>query len=497
MEAELIKIKRMIPKKIFQTHKDYNLSEEHQKLIHNIISVNSDFEYTFMDNDQCYEFIETNFEKRIVDMYNSLPLDIMRADFWRIAVIYVNGGIYSDCDVLCLKELSPLIDKQELVLFSEKNDRISNFFFASVPKHPVLKKTIDLMIEWFESGLYLNSELLVQDFGMAPLHNVAIEEVNKIKLPYLKSMEWVLHYCDRSWELSEKQYKIKSKSLKPITFFTTFHQNGFELYGKLWIDTIIKNVLLSNPHINVIVYSQNVKDLNIDHPRVSIIDFDTAIPQHTKWVENFHSLSNHSEHVKNFIVRFSHKGFVIQHALQNIKNGYGIWMDADVMFKKSEYFNFPDLLFNNGEVLCCQVEDDNHVETGILIFDMENSKLKLFTESYIKNYSIDEIVLNLGEAYDGHITKKSLDMSGIKYLNLNQETGYKGIQSDPNRTFRHKDIHSRFTHNIGITGKRNYGDWNQIKTKDNIFTILETGIFRPISEELRQVVKLRSKRYRT
>lgn len=487
----------MIPKKIFQTHKDYNLSEEHKKLIQNIISVNSDFEYTFMDNDQCYDFIVTNFEKKIVDMYNSLPLDIMRADFWRVAVIYINGGIYCDCDVLCLKNLSPLIYNEELVLFSEKNDRISNFFFASVPKHPVLKKTIDLMFEYFESGLYENSELFVQDFGMAPLHDVVIEETNKTKLSFNKSREWIIHYCDGSWKSSEIEYKKLSRNSKPITFFTTFHQNGYDLYGKTWIDTIIKNVVYSRPNINVIIYSHDVENLKIDHPQITILDFNTAISNHKVWVENFYKSSNHSKHVKDFSVRFSHKGFVIQHALQTIKEGFAIWMDADVVFKKKHYYDFPEKLFKDNEVICCQVEDDNHVESGILIFDMENPNIKLFTENYVKNYSIEEITTNFREPYDGHITKKSLDMSGIKYVNLNKQTEYKGIQSDPNLTFRHPELNSRFIHNIGITGKRNYEDWNKVKTQDLIFNILETGIFRPISEELRQVMKLRSKRYRT
>lgn len=496
MEAELINNNLVIPKKIFQTHKDYNLSEEHKALIQNIILVNSDFEYTFMGNDQCHEFIATNFEKKIVDMYNSLPLDIMRSDFWRIAVIYVNGGIYCDCDVLCLKNLSPLIDNKELVLFSEKNDRISNFFFASVPKHPILKKTIDLMFEYFEGGLDSNSQLFVQDFGMAPLHKIAIEETNKTKLSFNKSREWVIHYCDGSWRPSEIEYKKMSKNSKPINFFTTFHQNGYNLYGKTWIETIVKNVIKSRPNINVIIYSHDVENLKTDHTQITILDFNTVIPNHKVWVENFYKSSNHSKHVKDFTVRFSHKGFVIQHALKTIKEGFAIWMDADVVFKKKHYYDFPETLFKDNEVICCQVEDDNHVETGILIFDMENPNIGLFTENYVNNYSID-VITNFGEPYDGHITKKTLDMSGIKYLDLNKDTGYKGIQSDPNRTFRHPELNSRFTHNIGITGKRSYDEWNKIKTQDSIFTVLETGIFRPISEELRQVLTLRSKRYRT
>jgi len=129
----------MIPKKIYQTHKDYNLSSNLKSLIHNMVSLNPEFEYTFMDNDECFKFIEENFDKDFFEMYKNLPLDIMRADVWRVAVIYVNGGIYCDTDVLFYKPISPLIENEDLVVFTESGGGVSNFFFASKPKQPSLK----------------------------------------------------------------------------------------------------------------------------------------------------------------------------------------------------------------------------------------------------------------------------------------------------------------------------------------------------------------------
>lgn len=52
----------MIPKKIYQTYKNYDLTDTQKRLINNVINTNSDFDYAFMDNEECLSFIEENFD---------------------------------------------------------------------------------------------------------------------------------------------------------------------------------------------------------------------------------------------------------------------------------------------------------------------------------------------------------------------------------------------------------------------------------------------------
>ena len=35
----------------------------------------------------------------IIELYDTVPLGVMRADIWRYSILYVNGGIYADWDV--------------------------------------------------------------------------------------------------------------------------------------------------------------------------------------------------------------------------------------------------------------------------------------------------------------------------------------------------------------------------------------------------------------
>jgi len=482
----------MIPKKIFQTHKDYNLSRNLKKFIVNLISLNPEFEYTFMDNEECYSFIKNNFDENFLRMYENLPLDIMRADVWRVAVIYVNGGIYCDCDVHCVQNLAPLTHGEELVLFLEESGGTSNFFFAASPKHPALKHVLDSMVMHQSISYDTHSDYLVQNFGMNLFHEVMVKLGNKKQLSYLESRNWLQHHWYNSWKKSEEEYKNVSNSTKPITFITTFHKNGYDLYGKTWINSFMKNVVNKRNNIYAIIYAHNIPNINITHPQIKVVDYEQTLPQHKQWKEDYIRLSNHSKHVKDFTIRFSHKGFVIQHALSSIKEGYLIWTDGDVVFKDADYTHFPDCLFND-ETVACQVEDGNHVESGILIFNMESADIQSFRESYIHNYSLQEIVNNYGEPYDGHVTRRSLDHSQVKYIDLNEKYGKGGIQSDPNETFLHPEISSRFVHNIGVTGKSKYNLWESLKSKDDIFKVLSLNL-KPLTLEQKNIIKLRQKR---
>ena len=160
--------------------------------------------------------------------------------------------------------------------------------------------------------------------------------------------------------------------------------------------------------------------------------------------------------------------------------------------KISEYV-LSCYFFKNGESLACQVEDWNHVESGIIIFDVENPKLEKYKLNFKSIYSIEGI-MNFGEPYDGFVVRRALHHSEIEYYDLNKDFGIGGIQSDPTQTFLHPEIKKRFTHNIGITGKRKYEDWNIVSKKDNIFNILENSGFKPLSKEQLHVRVLRNKR---
>jgi len=483
----------MIPDILWQTWKTKQLPESVKKESDSWKSSNPQLEFKFMDNTECSSFILEHFGEEVHKLYNSLPQPIMRADFWRLAVVYIHGGYYSDLDIVVNKNLKNFINPNIDAVFMREINNISNYFFGAVPKHPVIKMTIDKMIE--EMKCITNKE--TQSFGMHGLHSSVREYYKVIETNYITEdkVQFLLdsemkdsntlihnsaslkHYKDyESWRDRVSLMNAERNESKEILFFTTFHKNGYDLYGKEWIISFIKLANYYNK-FRAKIYYEGFIPLE-SHPSIEWVKYEEVIPFHSEWKKDYLSKTSHSDYVKTMTVRFSHKAFVIQHALANNVNDYLIWLDGDCVFKNSDYTGFPTTVLGDN-LLACQVEhnsDLNHVESGILIFNGKHKDKQKFIDEFAKWYRVEN-VLPMGQPYDGFIVFKTLLTSGLKYVDLNSNYGKGGIQSDPEMTFCHPEIKNKFIHNIGWTGKNQYSNWNTIFERDDIYQKMQGILF--------------------
>jgi len=270
--------------------------------------------------------------------------------------------------------------------------------------------------------------------------------------------------------------------MKPIKFITTFSNNGYSLYGRKWIETFTQQVKDSN--VTADIYTEFPLP---EHAGINRINFDEAIPQHRQWVVNYeHNYNRSTTYAKKMGVRFSFKSFVMMHALENNKDCYVIWLDGDCIFKHQDFTTFPESLLN-GNAIACQREHNggnDHIESGIVIFDVDHPDTKTFLNNFKSNYEIPQIT-SMDSPFDGFIIFKSLN--NLPYTDLNAEHGKGGIQSDPNLTFLHPEINKRFLHNIGPTGKNSYDNWEHISLHDEYFRLLKGKL--PMSKEQKENVK--------
>lgn len=255
--------------------------------------------------------------------------------------------------------------------------------------------------------------------------------------------------------------------MKHIKFITTFSKNGYELYGKSWIDTFTKNVKEQN--ISVDLYLDFT--IPVTDNRITIIDYDSVIPDHKNWITEFESKSQHSMYNKKMGIRFSFKSFVMQHALDNNTDCYVVWLDGDCVFKQNSYEFVESLLGNTA--IACQREDNggvDHIESGIVVFDVDHADVKIFNNKFKQLYNVDALI-QCSAPYDGFMIYKALKESNIHFVDLNAEHGKHGIQSDPTQTFLHPELCSRFYHNIGPVGKSNYDSWETVSEVDEFFKL--------------------------
>lgn len=120
-----------------------------------------------MDDVLCDKFVQENFSAEFHQMYKDLPLGVMRADVWRVAVVYAYGGVYADIDTECVTSIGEWCKGQLTVAEETSDGNIANYAFAATARHPALESVLNNMMEKWENKTHFNSESKtpVQDFG--------------------------------------------------------------------------------------------------------------------------------------------------------------------------------------------------------------------------------------------------------------------------------------------------------------------------------------------
>ncbi|MCH1968431.1 glycosyltransferase [Romboutsia hominis] len=71
------------------------------------------------------------------------------SDYIRIKVLYEQGGVYMDTDMQILKDITPLLDKQDVFFGYEDEKHISAGIIGAKPGHKVFKQ----MLDFYESDI--------------------------------------------------------------------------------------------------------------------------------------------------------------------------------------------------------------------------------------------------------------------------------------------------------------------------------------------------------
>jgi len=148
----------MIPKVIWQTYEcNYNkLDLKALECSSSWKNVNPEWEYRYVSGKEREEFVLKNFGKEWHKIYMSYSINVLRADLWRYMCLYINGGLYSDLDILCKKPIEYWLDINLNFAVSEEPDNpgYTQMIFASSPKNIFLKNILNDIKEQF----YLNKK---------------------------------------------------------------------------------------------------------------------------------------------------------------------------------------------------------------------------------------------------------------------------------------------------------------------------------------------------
>lgn len=143
----------VIPRDIYQTFSTKkDIPKGMKAAILSWAEKNPSFGHYLFDNEDRIKFIKEHFPKNVLHAYLDLIPGALKADLWRCCVLYENGGVYADADMICLRPLSEWLDFETSEFVTCRDDPMSksflcNGFMASKARHPFLKAQIDAIVK--------------------------------------------------------------------------------------------------------------------------------------------------------------------------------------------------------------------------------------------------------------------------------------------------------------------------------------------------------------
>jgi mannosyltransferase OCH1-like enzyme len=161
-----------IPKIIYQTAQTANLPAWCGPLYRRFHELHPDWDHRFYDDHACREFLCRQFSS-LLRAYDSYPTNIQRVDLFRVAIMYVNGGFYTDLDIVCHNSLETLcgnrcvlgeektLGAEETIHLGHRNAlRVANYMFGSEPRHPFWLDVLDEMLRQAERKIISENDIL-------------------------------------------------------------------------------------------------------------------------------------------------------------------------------------------------------------------------------------------------------------------------------------------------------------------------------------------------
>jgi mannosyltransferase OCH1-like enzyme len=150
--AELPSSGSSIPKIVYQSWISRDMAPKMRANLNKWTSLNDKtYRFVFFDDNEQRDWMKENCTE-YWPAWKALQLPAARADLFRYCILYVDGGVWSDIDVEPILPLSDFIRPEasaELIVVQDGgmpgDGFLYNAFLAAVPRHPVLKRSMDIV----------------------------------------------------------------------------------------------------------------------------------------------------------------------------------------------------------------------------------------------------------------------------------------------------------------------------------------------------------------
>jgi mannosyltransferase OCH1-like enzyme len=153
----------LMPTKIYLC---YNTIDIPTNIIPMWTKLNPGYEIHLYDNDDCKHFLHEYYGPEFVEIYSSIEDDSIRADFWRVCILYKNGGCCADITTRPIIGIDKVIDPTVSFLTCITNINYNNHnilydptIIISVPYHHVLRNCIDIYVEFYRTNIKYDNKI--------------------------------------------------------------------------------------------------------------------------------------------------------------------------------------------------------------------------------------------------------------------------------------------------------------------------------------------------
>lgn len=228
-----------------------------KKRMEDIQTLYADYEYCLYTDNLIQQLLIDNFDPSILIAYRDLKAYAQKADLAKMCILYVYGGYYFDLGILVHKYID--FSASEIVLVNGIQHPVhtvglpvieNNFLYVREPKHPIIKKIIDKIVD----------NVYKLNYGCHPLDITAPIALGRVVSNTEKSVTYCNVKLDEEenksvWYKNEKFYDFKPS--KENADISKMGAVGTNRYDTLWFNTDSFNIRLS-----YIMITHNPADAN-------------------------------------------------------------------------------------------------------------------------------------------------------------------------------------------------------------------------------------------
>jgi mannosyltransferase OCH1-like enzyme len=179
------------------------ITEKDRESSNNWKKLNPEYEIKLYDDEMIRSFLLEEYGELHKDIFDYLQAGPIKADFWRICILYKKGGIYSDIDIMPLVKLSDFIEKNVdfVTCSSYWRFNYNPNFIVSDKDNIILKKCIDWYVnKYIKKNVYDYWDWSIMNSLTQNLHlenyrkNWGVYSFDNMKIQILKENHGRNHY---------------------------------------------------------------------------------------------------------------------------------------------------------------------------------------------------------------------------------------------------------------------------------------------------------------